>query len=875
MSMKRTVLIVFLVGTIVVVSANAQPLSGTWRFCNGAEFPGASGAVEVTESASGEQCVTLRYDFSGGGAYVAAYCELVAPKQLDRVHLLMNKPPEATITVRLVDASGQTFQKSVYYDQIGFRELAFNMRGWSGFWGGPNDGVLRQPVHTIGILVEKQGLGKEQGTITFTGLKHVETGESENNQVTVVSVQGVNPYLVTDFGEDCVLAKSLGDALQNNTWHINFSTASTAAMGGSLSLFHRPSSLTIRAQASAPGAKLVVDMGAHFQGFKREVGVFDGTEQTFTFTLPPEGWEAYGAAHETLHYPLRIVQIAVERHECKEEQIEVRLHNITCETAFEHTRAVVLKSELRALDADSDVRKFEVACSGWNLLDASAEGTLVLDVKNWDGVVVHTAEMPFTLPGGGKRESILYRFEVPVALRYIDAHFRFVTPGQQIAEALSTFTASLTEEAFSEVLPAPVQGLQIESPWGMGVYLYRNGHNPAGLAEMDRIAAFAAEAGVKWSREEFQLARIETAPGVYDFSFYDELMDAAHRHGISVYALLAYWPPFVEPYTEEGIEAFCNFTRATVRHYKDRIKHWEIYNEPNIFFWEGPKELYPVLLERCYKIVKEEDPEAEVLGISTAGIDRGFIRQVLDAGAPFDALTVHPYRSQFIERNFIRELERASSLVDGRPVWITEMGWSTQIGEGGKTEREQAQLLARAYLSAVVAGTRNMGWYNFRNDGTDPFYNEVNFGVLHRDLTPKAAYRALATVCRTLAPSADAYPEPLENGMGENGVYALAAGQNAAIWSPHSDADVTIATDIAAPVVFNLMGEPVEYSREIGMTSPPVQTGCRSVANVATYNGEFVQVLHLQQGDPLFVLNSNVSIVRVDAIEAKEDALLF
>jgi hypothetical protein len=29
-----------------------------------------------------------------------------------------------------------------------------------------------------------------------------------------------------------------------------------------------------------------------------------------------------------------------------------------------------------------------------------------------------------------------------------------------------------------------------------------------------------------------------------------------------------------------------------VQHYKKEIKQWEIWNEPNIFFWQGPKDLY-------------------------------------------------------------------------------------------------------------------------------------------------------------------------------------------------------------------------------------------------------------------------------------------
>src|SRR5690606_4070006 len=104
-----------------------------------------------------------------------------------------------------------------------------------------------------------------------------------------------------------------------------------------------------------------------------------------------------------------------------------------------------------------------------------------------------------------------------------------------------------------------------------------------------------------------------------------------------------------------------------------------------------------------------------------------------------------PYRGFLSERQFIRELREVREQVGGRQVWITEMGWSTQLD--GVSEREQAQLLARCYLAAIASGAcQNVSWYDFRNDGSDPFYNEYNFGVLRNDLTPKPAYRALATV---------------------------------------------------------------------------------------------------------------------------------
>ena len=74
------------------------------------------------------------------------------------------------------------------------------------------------------------------------------------------------------------------------------------------------------------------------------------------------------------------------------------------------------------------------------------------------------------------------------------------------------------------------------------------------------------------------------------------------------------------------------------------------------------------------------DSTAQVSGYLPAGIDFDFIQKMQELQAPFDVLTIHPYRSKLVESEFINELKRASDVAvlpggKRRPVWITEMGW--------------------------------------------------------------------------------------------------------------------------------------------------------------------------------------------------------
>lgn len=859
-SARMLLLLMFLFPLIV----SSENLSGPWRFDNGGEFPGATGAL-----VRNEDTVVLKYDFTAGGNYVGGYYDLDPPKELGAVRFYLKKPLEAVITFRVTDASGQCFQKQIFYETVGERHITLDMNGWAGHWGGADDGILRQPLSSLGILVEAAGLDAPQGEITFRAVS-CDQAAAKPDPVSQEEATGtVLSYQVTDFGGNCVLARSVGGQLQSGIWRIDYSSGQPAAMRGSLSLFYHPVTLTMRARSSAPGAALVFDIGAHFQNFKRTVGVFNGTDQVFTFTLPPEGWDASGAAHTTLHYPLRITGIAVERNECKEDRLDIQLGEINCETKLDAKAPTVAMARLLPGPVKAGERPFTLAVDLWNLLQYPVEGAVTVRVRNWEGAELAESAIPVSLPARGLAAHVEHRFSAPAALRYVEAGCTLEADGLVPAEALSAFTAVLTEEVHQERLPQPDRSLVPESPWGMGVYLYRYSNSGRGLEEMDRAAALAEDAGVKWTREEFNYSMIEKEPGVYDFSFFDSLVQTAARHGISVYGLLAYWSPFIEqPYSEEGITAYCDYARATVGHFKDSVHHWEIYNEPNIFFWNGPKELYPELVRRVYAVIKEEDPNASVLAVSTAGIDRAFIRKVVEAGAPFDALTVHPYRSELLEGKFIRELRGAAKLAEDRPVWITEMGWSTQIN-GGKSEREQAQLLARAYLTAAGAGVRSMGWYNFRNDGDDPFYNEENFGVLYRDFRPKAAYRALATVCRCLAVSGNTRPMWLEGGDGSSGLYALSVGSNTALWNSEPSTQVIVSVVDKEPVVLNLMGETLSVVR----VEPPegyIDGPTPGAEPRAEAGGCYTISLH--GSDPVFVLGAPLRLVSMTSHEPADSA---
>ena len=780
------------------------------RFWEGREFPGAKGSAKVDDA----HIVHTLFDFTGGGNYVETAFDLEPAQAVKSVTFQAEKPAGYTLTVRVRDAKGQCFQKTVNHAVAGWATFRFDMANWTGNWGGPDDGVLQQPIKGFAILLENARKPAPVGELLLKGIVLEPCTDEERARQPNRAPRLCTRYTVTDFENGDVNAfehnrffSQPGGALNKGLARADFSKTDHISVGHSLAILGTPEELllTVEADAEAAGAELELGIGSHFMCFTRTIGALRpplkaGQKicQTFAIPAPPaEGWHWHGGANDGKpNYPLRLSFLNIRKGVAQAKAFDIRLVSLEANTRIAHAKSLALRTRL----LPSDARPTAITGELRNLDSIPHAGPLSVELKSWDGATLGTLTTNLaTLLPGETQTFTLPLPPLPADRTFVESVTTFTSSRSELSATwASTWTATLGDAGSAELRP--------DSPWGMGVYLYRNGTDEASYKNMDRVAALAQAAGVKWSREEFQWQRMEPKRGAFDFTFYDRLVDTANRHGISVYAEVGYWTSWTKPYEEEGFRDYCTFLRELVKRYKGRIKHWEIYNEPNIFFWSGPHERYPSLLKMAYEAVKAEDPDAQVLGCSTAGIDNRFIQMCLEAKTPFDTLTIHPYRSALHEQTFMNELEATRKQVGGKQVWITEMGWPTI--PGNVSERQQAALLARSYLSAIGSGaSHNICWYDFRNDGWNPYYNEENFGITYQDLTPKPAYRALASVCRIFLKGKPTITR-IPVGTTAGSVYLFRMGDASAVWS--DDVGVRIALALTGtPMILNLMGEPV------------------------------------------------------------------
>jgi len=149
-----------------------------WTFSNGAEFPGAKGSFQrATEAAhEGQFGGRLTFDFTGGGNYVGAILQMPeggagATGGWNGLRLWLKRPEGNDFVFRYSDSAGQTFQKWVECPAGRWVRVTIPFSGWTGHWGGADDGKVRGGPRMLALNVD-HGL-QTTGALLFDDLRLV------------------------------------------------------------------------------------------------------------------------------------------------------------------------------------------------------------------------------------------------------------------------------------------------------------------------------------------------------------------------------------------------------------------------------------------------------------------------------------------------------------------------------------------------------------------------------------------------------------------------------------------------------------------------------------------------------------------------------
>lgn len=254
-------------------------------------------------------------------------------------------------------------------------------------------------------------------------------------------------------------------------------------------------------------------------------------------------------------------------------------------------------------------------------------------------------------------------------------------------------------------------------------------------------------AGFGWVRQRFDWGLLEPAPGVYAWDEADAWIEAIAAADLVPVAVLdgsPVWaraeqdlPPTDNPFAPPANPTdLARFARAFAERYSDRVRFYQVWDEPNIAPHWGNRLIEPVAYAQMLKVtaaaLRAADPDAVVVAAALAPTgDRGhtaidevyYWRRMVAAGAAdaADVLAIQPFgfghspdypRQSIPVLDFRRAalLQRALAAMGwgDKPIWAVRSGWNRLPNALWGTVRPEDQ--ARYAVAAYELAWREWPW---------------------------------------------------------------------------------------------------------------------------------------------------------------------
>ncbi len=285
---------------------------------------------------------------------------------------------------------------------------------------------------------------------------------------------------------------------------------------------------------------------------------------------------------------------------------------------------------------------------------------------------------------------------------------------------------------------------------------------------LKKVVDLMKDAGVGMVRFDFLWQDIEPRPGEWDFEKYDYIVNLLTERQVRILGILGYsvsWAGKAWNYPPYDDETFVRYVRQVISRYKNKIKYWEIWNEPDSrTYWVPQDDMkrYTELLKKVYEAAKAADPSCKIVlgGMTNSGYYA--IKNVYRNGGKdyFDVVNIHPFANPLragamtqvlaICRNVRREMDKNGD--QDKKIWITEIGapgverpnkdnaWWEGISP---TEKQQAAWAGDVYERLTGLDDVEKVFWAFFRDNLGHFKSGVDFfGLVRWDFTPKPSFYA-------------------------------------------------------------------------------------------------------------------------------------
>lgn len=318
-------------------------------------------------------------------------------------------------------------------------------------------------------------------------------------------------------------------------------------------------------------------------------------------------------------------------------------------------------------------------------------------------------------------------------------------------------------------------------------------------------AGLVKQAGFGWMAQQVRWDAIETAPGQFDWSQLDAIVDTGSQNGLKIMLSVVHAPTFYRSptsgLTPADSTSYWSFVQALATRYAGKVQAYEIWNEQNLSREMGVGNIDPAnylpLLQAGFAGVRAGDRNALVLlgapsptGANIAGEsidDLTYLQQLYalnggEAKGYYDALSAHPsgfsnppnctpatpqcslsggFNNHDSFFAFTRVSEYRNLMTQqnesGKKIWFTEFGYCSNPTPppgfeycASIDEQTQANFLVQAFQMArgleYVGGV--MQW-NLNFQQSVPQTDEKwGFGIVRANWSGRPAYAALTEMAK-------------------------------------------------------------------------------------------------------------------------------
>lgn len=313
------------------------------------------------------------------------------------------------------------------------------------------------------------------------------------------------------------------------------------------------------------------------------------------------------------------------------------------------------------------------------------------------------------------------------------------------------------------------------------------------LFKPEKCYELLGESGCKYARVQTGWAKCETSKGVIDFSWLDDIVDNLISRGVRPWFNVGFGNPLYMDdvpeanktavgcvplyYGDECIAAWVRFVRALAEHFKDRVTHYEIWNESDIsHFWypEVPDaSKLAELIMIAGKAIREVFPGAK-LGTCTSNSGFGYLSTLLEGLRPemLDFYCMHWYHI-CAERNYTEQVGQLRRIFrkygfEGTELWMGEGGYPSWFPKGhwmrptpgnDGSEHQQAVYMLRRMMTDAGLGLKRHSYFMIADVWEKPYVKAKEVltkpaaqGVLNGLVyTPKESYYALSRISQVLS----------------------------------------------------------------------------------------------------------------------------